>query len=447
MLHHHRKAITTVFSVAIVSSGCANDADLPEDQQGSTTDQPSAETPRAGLTASYTNGEMAIADFDGDGNDDIVIGNPTKNGGFGCPSKGEIQIWYNQGSLWYNVAPDASWNRDTAAVEGSSSCWDWFGASLAAGDFNGDGYDDLAVGVPGDDPDETNSGSIHVFYGSSTGLSTANDVIYDQDDLAGTTGASEYFGEFLTSADFNCDGDDDLAIGVPHEGGTATTGGAVVVVYGGSTGLVRTSAELWDQDSSGVPDTVESGDECGAAVVAGNFNGDTSSSIECMDLAWGCPGEDVGSLSNAGSITVLYGSTSGLTGSGSDHWTQDTTGIVDTSSPNEEFGFYLGTDDTNTDGYDDIIVVVDDGCTTGNDLHTILGSSGGLTDADDAIECIDDSASSITYGPCCDNSCECKCTGPDCFSWIADNTSCTSDLSTGTHTCTFTCPGPDDPDC
>ena len=51
---------------------------------------------------------------------------------------------------------------------------DVFGASLAAGDFDGDGFTDLAVGAFADNPvglDVTDSGSVFVFYSDGAGVS------------------------------------------------------------------------------------------------------------------------------------------------------------------------------------------------------------------------------------------------------------------------------------
>ena len=56
------------------------------------------------------------------------------------------------------------------ATGGSSS-------GIAKGDFNGDGFADLAVGVPGEDTpnDVSNSGAVNVIYGSGGGLTTSTD--------------------------------------------------------------------------------------------------------------------------------------------------------------------------------------------------------------------------------------------------------------------------------
>jgi len=64
-----------------------------------------------------------------------------------------------------------------------------------------------------------------------------------------------------------------------------------------------------------VPDTYEQGDLFGAALASGDFNGNGYD-----DLAIGVPYEDVDSATDAGTVTVLYGSSSGLRAGGSQEW-------------------------------------------------------------------------------------------------------------------------------
>src|SRR5688572_10534708 len=76
--------------------------------------------------------------------------------------------------------------------------------------------------------------------------------------------------------DFNGDGADDLAVGVPYESvGGIPGAGAVNVIYGQSgTGLISAGNQFWHQDTSGVLDVAEADDHFGAALTAGDINGD-----------------------------------------------------------------------------------------------------------------------------------------------------------------------------
>jgi hypothetical protein len=245
--------------------------------------------------------ELARGDFNGDDLIDVAIGSPETNSG-----KGAVYIVEGAGGT-------TTWTEDTTGILGVAGSDDNFGASLAVGDFNNDGYDDLAIGTPAaDDSGSTDSGAVHVLYGSSSGLTDAGDQLWHQDvsGIEGVAEASDYMGDALTVGDFNCDGYDDLAIGVPREDivitSSITDAGAVNVIFGSSAGL-STVDSIWEQGSGGVDGTAEDNDNFGAALAAGNFNGDSSSSIECDDLAIGAPNEDP--ATSTSSTEPLAGST------------------------------------------------------------------------------------------------------------------------------------------
>ena len=137
--------------------------------------------------------------------------------------------------------------------------------------------------------------------------------------------------------DFNGDGFADLAIGVPFEDvGVNSNAGAVNVLYGSSSGLTGTGDQFWTQDATGVLDTAEASDDFGWSLAAANFGKSSQA-----DLAVGVPFEDVGAIGDSGGVNVLYGSTTGLTATGNQFWTQDSTGVLDTAEANDGFGWSL----------------------------------------------------------------------------------------------------------
>lgn len=138
------------------------------------------------------------------------------------------------------------------------------------------------------------------------------------------------------AGDFNGDGFDDLAIGVPAEDLGAVTGaGAVSVLLGSATGLTDVGNQLWTQDSAGILDAAETDDQFGDALAVGDFNGDGFA-----DLAVGVHFEDVGAAALAGAVNVLLGSAAGLASGGTQFWSQDSTGVQDTAELNDNFGSF-----------------------------------------------------------------------------------------------------------
>ncbi|HXV45529.1 MAG TPA: FG-GAP repeat protein, partial [Nitrososphaera sp.] len=157
-----------------------------------------------------------------------------------------IQVIYGSPSgLSATFLPDHFVYQDIPDVEDGAEEDDSFGSSMAAGDFNGDGRDDLAIGVPGEGvgvPDIPDAGAVNVIYSSSVGLSATavstgdgrTDQFWHQDSPNVELNADEedFFGYSLAAGDFNGDGRDDLAIGVPSENISSSVEGAVNVIYG-----------------------------------------------------------------------------------------------------------------------------------------------------------------------------------------------------------------------
>ena len=248
------------------------------------------------------------------------------------------------------------------------------------GDFNGDGFDDIAIGVPGEDlrtagRTVSNAGAVSVLYGSSDGLSASSPYIAQfwtqaTSNVPESPEQDDSFGFSLSSADFNGDGFGDIAIGVPGESvpivnSTANMSGAggVNVLYGSSNGLSAISplpGQFWSQATSNVQDSPESNDSFAKSLSAGDFNGDGFG-----DIAIGVSGEDVetpdGTVSNAGAINVLYGSSDGVSASSpqiDQFWTQATSNVTGSPEQDDSFGFSISSADFNGDGLTDIAIGV-----------------------------------------------------------------------------------------
>ncbi len=296
---------------------------------------------------------LTVGDFNGDGYDDLAVGIPFGDVNF-LMDAGAVRVIYGsanglrtQGTQFLN---QADYFPDTAA-----EAEDRFGWAVTAGDFDGDGYDDLAIGVPLEDtPEGMDVGIVNVIYGSRTGLAAGRTQTWGQARLAAAVAEpDDQFGYALSSGDYNGDGYADLAVGVPLEDvGTVVDAGAVNIIYGSSRGLRAIAAATWTQGYSSVPDTPERDDLFGFALASGDFNGNGYD-----DLAIGVPYEDVDSVRDAGAVFVLYGSRSGgLSAGGSQIWHQNSSGIIGVSEPTDFFGFRVASGDFNGDGYDDLAV-------------------------------------------------------------------------------------------
>jgi hypothetical protein len=192
---------------------------------------------------------LTTGDFGHDGADDLVIGVPNEDIG-SLPAgvnAGAVNVIYGV-SMVGLTATNAQFLFQGGGLTGGAivELNDHLGAALAAGDFDGDGDDDLAIGVPDEGlPDgigtQEDVGLVHVVDGSGTGLTTpASEIWYQGSPLIeNDPHVSDRFGKALAAGDFDNDGADDLAIGVPFEDvGLALDAGAVNVIYGvANTGL------------------------------------------------------------------------------------------------------------------------------------------------------------------------------------------------------------------
>ena len=135
----------------------------------------------------------AGSDFNGDGHADLAVGAPEEDlGAHGeIDDAGAVQVLYGSVSgLSANLPDDQLWTQDglwtpngsVQDIKGGPETGDRFGAALATGDFNGDGYCDLAIGIPGEDISGViDGGAVQVLYGSANGLSATNNQLWTQD--------------------------------------------------------------------------------------------------------------------------------------------------------------------------------------------------------------------------------------------------------------------------
>ncbi|MFN2532925.1 MAG: FG-GAP repeat protein [Pyrinomonadaceae bacterium] len=361
---------------------------------------------RGVIAAGHLGQALAWGDFNADSIGDLAIGTPGRDIGSALGA-GSVTVFYGS-ATGLSSASGQFWAQHVSDGNGTildfAETGDNFGASLTAGDFNGDGASDLAVGVLSED--ETgfaDAGAVNIIYGrAGSGLTTLGNQILRDTILPIAVG--DNFGRALTAGDFNGDRFDDLAVGIPlRDIGTATDAGAVVVEYGTSNGLAESGVQVWTQDSPGVVDGAETGDQFGLALAAGDLNGDGRKDLAIgapfedfpitgtlqrvdagivhvfygasggltanlsqqfntgvggerfgsaltawdfgngpqADLAVGVPSWNVGSIAGAGAVNVFYGTADGVTFTGHQVWTQDSTNILDVAESGDQFGSAL----------------------------------------------------------------------------------------------------------
>ena len=340
-----RRALTVLSLVGVLACWpvAAHAAASQPDRRSATSNSPAAAAAAVSVEA----------DFDNDGFDDLAVGVPREGVG-GADLAGAVNV-LNGSSTGLSGAGSQQLVQGSGNVPDTAESFDFFGNALAAGDFNNDGFVDLAIGVPGEDIGTIgDAGAVTVLFGSATGLAASAGQFFSQDS-AGVLGAAEAedgFGSALGVGDFDNDGFADLAIGVPSEGsGAISQAGAVNVLYGSASGLTSTGNQQFLQGVGGVLGTAEVGDGFGFALGSGDFNNDGFE-----DLAIGAPFEDVGTTVDAGAINVLYGSAAGLSVTGDQVFFQGSGGIAGVAEPSDFFGAALAGGDFNNDGADDLAI-------------------------------------------------------------------------------------------
>ena len=314
-------------------------------------------------------GRLAKGDFDGNGYDDLVVGIP----GDGALHSGAVHVFYGSPS-GFTVANSQLWNQDSPGIPGSDEALDLFGRGIGAGDFDADGYDDLAIGVPGKAIEGvTDCGSVIVLYGTANGLTATDVQLWNDLNLPIELDFRDGLGVSLASGHFDDDEYADLAMSVPSETVLgASRAGAVIVLYGSVTGLTQVGVQTWHQDVTGVLGTAAVDELFGVSLASGDFDGDTYD-----DLAIGVPGDIVSNV-DGGAVNVLYGTSIGLSTSRNQLWSQATPGLPFVPEADDAFGRALATGDFNGDGVDDLAIGVpfeDHGAfTDAGAIHVLYGS-------------------------------------------------------------------------
>ncbi len=349
---------------------------------------------------------LAAGDLNADGYADLVVGSEFESIGTRQGVGRATVLWGGSAGLTGGSAlpqPPAEELNE----------WGGYSRGVATGDFDGDGKTDVTVtgqtytalfrgpftrtGTP---LSHTRVGEVGTTYeviaGDLTGDKAAErvyplahdgdpggDIRYFRHDLGGwddhpesdyaMVGLPNADGSLGATGDINGDGYGDLVLG-DYAGPTNRKGGQITVWYGGPNGPdPQQTPTVVHQDTPGVPGADESADLFGSAVDVGDINGDTYA-----DVVVGAWGEDIGSARDAGSVTVLFGSATGLLTTGAKSYSQNTAGVPGTAESGDAFGMAVRLLDLDKTGKADLVIGA--GYENQNGSVTYLrGTASGLT--------------------------------------------------------------------
>jgi hypothetical protein len=338
---------------------------------------------------------LTSLDYDRDGFADLLVGAPDEDTGDGVDAGLETILWGTSGGLTGTSSASLTEPDNAGAAHR-------FGFSLVVGDFDGDGYNEWVDTSPGDAYFWTftsspvgakvaarsfqPTGHGKPFRGGKQKMGAAaaasldalipavGDVNGDHKadlvlawqnykadpkyqygfdvwaDTASATPTAEVSSKVdgLAVGDFNGDGFADIAAGGADDSGRAHSH---VTVFNGDATVTLGTSDLISQDTAGVPGTTALGDKFGYSLSAGDVNHDGRA-----DLAVGVPMKTVSGLAQAGEAVLLFGSGTGLTGTGSLALSQETANVAGVAEAGDDLGWSVGLLDITNDGYADVLL-------------------------------------------------------------------------------------------
>ena len=345
-------------------------------------------------------GTPAIAfDFNGDGYADLAAGSEYRKVN-GHEYAGSVHVIYGS-PPGLRSSHSQFLTQDSPGIKGRAQDWAFFGQSITSGDFDGDGYADLATRASDD---------VLIVYGGPRGLTSRDGMVKPRKIGPGHFSLN---GPPLAAANFDGDGFSELVVANP---GNETEYGGVGVYRGSRTGISNRNTLILHRDTPGVPGERFSDDFFGQHVTVGDVTGDRhpdlmvtsdeESGSGTMFLFRGSPsgvtvagntvlsaeavlGRPYGSFGadsalavadfdsdgfgdlvvgqpglcyrepreyGCGAVLIFAGSASGFSPQRRQIWDQDSPGVPGKTEPGDEFGYTVGVGDLNNDGNPDLAI-------------------------------------------------------------------------------------------
>ena len=309
----------------------------------------------------YFGNAVTFGDVNGDGYGDAVIGE------YRCGTdQGEAYIFYgSSSSIASRALFSSACNGSVCQTITGEAASNNFGKSVAAGDINGDGYDDVIVGAyyynSGD-------GRAYIYHGGASGINSGaafSAAATDADTII-TGSASTSLGTAVTVGNFNTDDYADLVVSATYAGGTSN--GQAYVFPGSSSGIVSTATPASAANSviTG-PNTTYFGDR----LTSGDVNGDGYDDLIATSIYYNAAYIFHGGISTGiSNVDFPSGGTANT--------------ALTREFANDYFGTSVACGDVNGDGIDDVVVGAygyQNGAYTGR-AYLFQGDASGIPDAD-----------------------------------------------------------------